>query len=749
MDDLAQLLARSDMQAILSDFGKRGALQDPVMHFYETFLAAYDPATREKRGVYYTPEPVVSYIVRSVDHILKEKFSCPEGLADYQTTEYEVFEQTDNQTKAVKRHSHRVLVLDPACGTGSFLYAVIDQIRNHYRSNHMAGMWNGYVRSHLLNRIFGFEIMMAPYAMAHLKLELQIAALDVPEKHRADWSYRFASDERLGVYLTNTLEEAAERVTGLFGPMRIIAQEADAASEIKRDLPIMVVLGNPPYSGHSANASRREGKLTWIGKLIEDYKTVDGAPLGEKNPKWLQDDYVKFIRFGQWRIEKSGAGILAFITNHSYLDNPTFRGMRQQLIDTFTDIYLLDLHGNTLKKERNPDGGADKNVFDIQQGVAIAIFVKEPNRAGPARVHHSDLWGERQAKYQALAESDIATTRWEKLEPRSPNYIFKPWDNELEDEYGQWMKITEIMPTNSVGIVTARDKLTIQHTFSDMKQVVRDFASLPPEEARSRYGLRRDVRDWKVQWAQDDLIRSGLNDDLVTSVLYRPFDTRYTYYTGKSRGFICMPRSEVMRHMLQGNNLGLITCRQQSQALSPWGHTGVTSSISESCAISNKTKEINYLFPLYLYPSKQEIAQGLYSEGEREANLAPEFTAGLAQRLHLEFVPDGKGDLEKTFGPEDVFCYIYAVLHSLVYRKRYEQFLRTDFPRVPVVKDAQAFRALVGLGKQMTDAHLMRSLPSSSVGFPVSGNNVGRVNTSVWICATLSAWKSQNLNTNA
>ncbi len=656
VDDLAQLLAHSDMQAILSDFGKRGARQDPVMHFYETFLAAYDPARREKRGVYYTPEPVVQYIVRSVDHILKENFSCPEGLADYQTTEYEVFEQTDNQTKAVKRLSHRVLVLDPACGTGSFLYAVIDQIRNHYRSNGMAGMWNGYVREHLLNRIFGFEIMMAPYAMAHLKLELQIAALDVPEKHRADWSYRFASDERLGIYLTNALEEAAERVEGLFGPMRIIAQEADAASEIKRDLPIMVVLGNPPYSGHSANASRREGKLTWIGKLIEDYKTIDGAPLGEKNPKWLQDDYVKFIRFGQWRIEQSGAGILAFITNHSWLDNPTFRGMRQQLIDTFTDIY----------------------------------FVKEPNRAGPARVHHSDLWGERQAKYQALAESDIATTRWEQLEPRSPNYIFKPWDNELEDEYGQWMKITEIMPTNSVGIVTGRDGVAIQWSSEEMKQVA--------------FEAGIDVKD-----------------ELVSPILYRPFDTRHTYY---SRDFITRLRDGVMRHMQPGGNLGLTFMRQVALH-DDYSHFGVSRAIVDNRAFYSN-KGITSFAPLYIYPSKQEIEQGLYKTGDREPNLSPSFIKNMEQALGMRCINDGRGDLYRTFGPEDALHYIYAVFHSPEYRERYDQFLRADFPRVPLTDDVELFRELTGLGQRLTAVHLMETSAQdqSSVRYPVSGDDV-------------------------
>ena len=722
VDDLSQLLANSDMEAILSDFGRRGARQDPIMHFYETFLAAYDPALRERRGVYYTPEPVISYIVRSVDRLLRERFDCLDGLADYQTAEYEAFEDVDGEQKPITKRSHRVLILDPACGTGSFLYAVIDHIREGYRRTGNLGMWDGYVRQHLLPRIFGFELMMAPYAMAHLKLGMQLAAQDMPEEHRGSWAYDFGNDERLGVYLTNSLENAEQQAVGLFGPMRVITEEANAAAEIKRDLPIMVVLGNPPYSGHSSNASRRNGMLTWIGELIEDYKTVDGMPLGERNSKWLQDDYVKFIRFGQWRIQQSGAGILAFITNHSYLNNPTFRGMRKQLLDTFTDIYLLDLHGNSLRREQTPDGGADRNVFDIRQGVAISIFVKEPGESEQARVRHADLYGEREAKYETLSETDIFTTAWERLKPKSPNYLFKPWDYDLAKEYEQWHKITEIMPANSAGIVTARDKLTIRWSHKEVTRVVEDFASLPRETARGKYDLGRDTCDWKVQLAQNDLKDTGIKDEFVKPILYRPFDIRHTYYTGNSRGFICRPRQEVMRHMLSGNNLGLITCRQQARASDAWQLCGVSDSIVESCAISNTTREINSLFPLYIYPPEQ----GLEASDGREPNLSPKFTAELEQRLALRFIPDGKGDLVETLGPEDVFHYIYAIFHAPAYRERYDQFLRADFPRVSLTDDLDLFRALVALGSKLTDVHLLRASVTDSqpVGFPIPGDNI-------------------------
>jgi len=400
VDDLAQLLAQTDMALVLADFGKRTRQEDPVVHFYETFLAAYDPKLRESRGVYYTPEPVVSYIVRSVDHLLRERFGCADGLAD---TGDVTHQRTNAAGRSIVERMPRVQILDPACGTATFLYAVTDHIRQHFMQQRQAGLWSGYVRSQLLPRIHGFELLIAPYAVAHLKLGMQLAGLDLPESQRKDWAYTFTGDERLGVYLTNTLEQALKKSELLVG--RYISEEANAAADIKRDKPILVVLGNPPYSGNSAN------KGDWIERLVRDYYAVDGKPLGERNPKWLQDDYVKFLRFGQWRIQQTGSGILAFITNHGYLDNPTFRGMRQQLMETFTDIYILNLHGNSKKRELPPEGGRDENVFDIQQGVAIGVFVKEVGKNGPANVHHADLWGPRENKYVWLGQQSVNTTK--------------------------------------------------------------------------------------------------------------------------------------------------------------------------------------------------------------------------------------------------------------------------------------------------------------------------------------------------
>ena len=684
VDDLTQLLAGADMAAVFANFGSRASPQDPVMHFYERFLAAYDPALRERRGVYYTPEPVISYIVRSVDRLLKERFGCADGLANNATAEYEYLDG-GGQPKTGK--SHRVLVLDPACGTGSFLYAVIDHVREHFKNAGNAGMWSGYVKEHLLPRLFGFELLMAPYAMAHLKLGMQLAAQDLPSEQQATWAYEFGSDERLGVYLTNSLEQAEQQTQTMFGPLRAITNEANAAAEIKRDLPIMVVIGNPPYSGHSAN------KGEWIADLVNDYKTVDGQPLGERNPKWLQDDYVKFIRFGQWRIQQTGAGILAFVTNHGYLDNPTFRGMRQQLLDTFTDIYLLDLHGNSRTRESAPDGSVDENVFDIQQGVAVAIFVKEAGKPGPATVRHADLWGTRDAKYTNLSASDLLTTPWQTVEPESPDYRFKPWDKELEAEYVQWRKITDIMPVNSAGIVTGQDKVAIRWSEDEMSQAAHAF-TFPADES--------------------------MDENLVLPILYRPFDVRHTYYSGS---FITRRRHNVMRHIIAGDNLALLSSRR-IETQDAFDRILVTGSISDGHIVT--LKEISYLYPLYRYPTQQEIASGLYAAGDREPNLATAFTDDLSQRTGLTFIPDGPGNLQDTFGPEDAFHYIYAVFHSPTYRERYDQFLRADFPRVPLPGNAVLFRELAGLGSLLVEAHLLRfdAVSTPPVSFPVPGDNV-------------------------
>jgi predicted helicase len=684
VDDLVRLLEYANMGGVLRDIGHVTGRDDPVVHFYETFLASYDPALREQRGVYYTPEPVVGYIVRSVDELLKTRFSKPKGLADEQT-----------------------LILDPATGTATFIYLIIRQI--YEGMSGQLGAWPGYVADHLLKRVFGFELLMAPYAIAHLKLSLELE----------DTGYVFNPDERLGIYLTNTLEEAAKKSERLVA--KAISDEADQAAEVKNKEKIMVVLGNPPYSGHSANRSRDvDGNLTFIGQLIEDYKLVDGADIKEKNPKWLQNDYVKFIRFAQWRIEKTGHGVLAYITDNSYLDNPTFRGMRRSLMQSFGEIYVLDLHGNSNKKEKNPDGGKDENVFDIQQGTAILLAIRRPKPEGVSSVCHADLWGDRKTKYTALSDSSLSETAWKNLTPVSPDYFFVPQDRSLSEEYSEFSSLKEVFPVNSIGIVTARDALTIHFTHDELQKTVEEFVGLDVEEARVRFGLGKDASDWSVERAQKDIGKMLKVSSTATELLYRPFDTRFTYYTGKSGGFHCRPRQEVMRHMLKGGNLGMIVTRVTKD---DWDCL-TTDSIMGHKALA--AYDINYLCPLYIYGAPDGAANG-HLFVDRRPNLSRAFLDLLARRLGLAQVP-GYG-LPEEISPEDIFHYIYAIFHAKGFRERYADFLKRDFPRVPLTSDIKLFRALAGKGRELVALHLLNEKEAPQIDrfvtkFRRTGTNV-------------------------
>lgn len=717
--EVVDLLDRANIDAVLRDFGDRNPREDPVIHFYESFLTEYDRQKKIQRGVFYTPGPVVSYIVRSVDALLRSEFGLEDGLADTATWA-EVAKRTGlTVPEGVSPNQDFVQILDPATGTGTFLVEVIELIHKTLQAKWKAQghiqpqielLWNEYVPQHLLPRLYGYELLMAPYAIAHLKVGLKLY----------ETGYRFGGDTRARVYLTNALEPA-QSVSGLLDfAIPALAREAQAVNEVKAMHRFTVVLGNPPYSGHSAN------KGEWIRDLlrgrvgserVESYFTVDGSSLNERNPKWLNDDYVKFMRFASWQIERTGQGVVGFITNHSYLDNPTFRGMRESLANTFPVMYLLDLHGNAKKREHAPDGGKDENIFEIQQGVAIGLFVQAAWR-GLRHCGHADLWGSRErndggGKYGYLVDHDVSSTTWNPLFPEPSLRLFVPRDETLYEEYQAGWSLTAIFPVNSVGIVTARDRLVIQWTANEMEYVAADFASRDMEEARTVYGLGKDSRDWKVLLAQEDVLTGN---GRVCPIQYRPFDRRFTFYTGKSRGFICMPRPEIMRHMLAENNLGLIACRQQSQAGVEWGLCGVTRLIIESCVISNKTREINYLFPIYAY-----LPEAL---NQREPNLNRKFNAAFEAAVALNFISDGTGDLASTFGPEDVFHYLYAVLHSPGYRRRYADFLRSDFPRVPLPSNRALFVELCRLGARLVLLHVMEfESTDAEVTFPIVGSS--------------------------
>ena len=722
--EVVELLDNANMEAVVRDFGDRNPREDPVIHFYERFLAEYDKEQRMTRGVFYTPRPVVSYIVRSVHALLRSEFGLKDGLAD--TTTWGEMAQGREGLKipdSVSPDQNFVQILDPATGTGTFLVEAIDVIHGTLlkkwraqgrRDSEREALWNEYVPRHLLPRLHGYELLMAPYAIAHLKIGLKLY----------ETGYRFGSNERARVYLTNALEPAQDFLQKAFDfAIPALAEEAQAVNEVKRSARFTVVIGNPPYSGHSAN------KGAWVRELlrgragkqrVENYFEVDGGPLNERNPKWLNDDYVKFIRLAHWQIERTARGILGFITNHSYLDNPTFRGMRESLAATFPRAHLLDLHGNAKKKERAPDGGKDENVFDIQQGVAVGLFTCPPSGTAPIRpaYNHADVWGVREqaggGKYDQLVASDAASTEWQALSPKPPLRLFVPRDDALHEEYEAGVSISDIFPVNSVGIVTARDKLAIQWTAEDMGRIAEDFAGRRTEAARTFYNLGKDAQDWKVKLAQEDVRR---NDGRIRSVLYRPFDRRFTYYTGKSRGFICRPRPKVMRHMLAGENLGLSTTRS-TEIVGGWEHVFASRHLIQHHTVS--LKEVNYLFPLYTFP----LAALANAVNPRKPNLDAKFTRSFASAVCLDFIPDGAGDHTSTFGPEDIFRYIYAVLHSPEYRRRYADFLKSDFPRVPLIANRSLFVDLIRLGARLVSLHLMEAEGTDAQAtFPNDGGN--------------------------
>ncbi|MCU0857229.1 MAG: hypothetical protein MUC65_02350 [Pontiellaceae bacterium] len=716
VDDLVAVLAHTDMPKVLKDFGVSKKTSDPVFHFYETFLAEYDPALREKRGVYYTPDPVVSCIVRSVDHILKSKFKCPEGLADAAKVKLPNFrpeKRTKKDSMSKTDECHRVLILDPACGTGTFLYDIIAHIREQFMERNDAGMWPGYVKNSLLPRLFGFELMMAPYAIAHFKLSLQLAGRDLLELQEPGWKYEMEEGNRLNIFLTNTLEDMHE-MSGLPLFARWIAEETEVANEIKRDLPIMVICGNPPYSGHSENNG------PWISDLINDYKFVNGEPLGERNSKWLQDDYVKFIRFAQWRLDQSGSGVLAYISNNGYLDNPTFRGMRWSLMQSFNDIYILNLHGNSKKKETAPDGSKDENVFDIQQGVCIGIFVKQPGSSRKCQIHYADLWGGREQKYAALERLDVKKIKWKKVQPAEPFRLFIPQDADLRTEYERGWKITEAMPVNSLGMLTKRDNLVVDFDSQALSAKIDRFldVSFSDGDVSRLFGVPlRDQDRWDLHAARETVRPVKMRS--FVPYTYRPFDCR-TLFHESALIARCNPR--VLDHLRQKNHSLLIGRQGQSVGADSWNLIFSTDCISDQNIFRRGGATV---FPLYLYPDPEPKTKSglsklttmmLFEDSEDYKIRRPNFS------------PDFLKEIEKNVGrqtPEKIFNYIYAILHSPAYRTRYADFLKIDFPRIPLTSDKKLFAALAKLGGELSALHLMESpeLNKTSVAFPVAGNS--------------------------
>ena len=695
VDDLVTVFQATDLKKIMKAYGEDKRHHDPMIHFYEDFLAEYNPRLRKSKGVWYTPQPVVGFIVRAVDEILQKEFNLPEGLADYSMIEKEVaVEQSrDLRTKDGMKHEmkrfHRVQILDPATGTGTFLAEVVNQIYDRYRDNQ--GVWQQYVEQHLLPRLNGFEILMASYAVAHLKIDMLLS----------ETGYQHNSDKRLHVYLTNSLEECNNESRTLFAQW--LSREAAEANVIKRDCPVMVMIGNPPYSISSQN----NGK--WIMGLLDEYK----KNLNERKIN-IDDDYIKFIRLGQYYVKKNGSGILAYISNNSFIDGITHRQMRQTLMQEFDEIFILDLHGNSRKQELAPDGSKDENVFDIMQGVSINIFVKKDHKGKRelAKVFHYNLYGTREYKYSSLNAATLSSIHWTELTPIDPYYFFVPKDFSVHDEYGKGFKIDELMIAKVSGFQTKRDSLTIHYTRDAVEHVLHDFENLEPSEFKQQYDVN-DSRDWTVASAKEDVCNQK---GIVVPVLYRLFDTRYSYFSSKTKGFMAYPRYDIMKNFFKPN-VGFCLVRINRDYASTFF---VTKLVTDQTLLSPKDND--YVFPLYVYNESN-------GQEERIVNFNKDLYDKIAKGLNYlpcyddNVLIDPISKYNGVLYPQDLFDYIYAVLHSPSYRERYKEFLKIDFPRIPYPKNWEKFRDLAEFGEELRQLHLMEDMPSKTgVTFPVAGS---------------------------
>lgn len=661
VDDLVALFAATDIHRVMTSYGRNKRHHDPMIHFYEDFLAEYNPALRKSKGVWYTPQPVVRFIVRAVDDILRRDFGLEEGLADYSMIKKEVVaeqrrdKRTNDGMKHIMQNFHRLQILDPAAGTGTFLAEVINHIYDRFRNQQ--GIWQDYVEKHLIPRLNGFEILMASYAVAHLKLDMLLG----------ETGYQHKTDKRLHVYLTNSLDESNNEPRTLFS--RWLAREAAEANVIKHDYPVMVIIGNPPYSGESKN----KGK--WIMSLMEGYKKEPGGKtkLKERNPKWLNDDYVKFIRLSQDYIDKNGEGIIGFINPHGYLDNPTFRGMRWNLLKTFDKIYTIDLHGNSKKKETCPDGSKDENVFDIMQGVSINLFVKTGKKAKDelGKVFHKDLYGLRQSKYDFLDEATIESIGYKEIAPQAPMYFFVPKELGHQNEYDKGFIVSNLFIQNSMGVTTGHDK---------------ELVSFTP-----------------------------FNTDTNTEYFYRPFDNMWLDYDTSK---VVRPRETIMRNLQKGNiAICLIKINSSADGLFK---VLVTSGITDKTLLSSKDN--TNVFPLYIYKDNNNAK-------ERIVNFNKDLYEDIAKRLNYQPCYDDNMLIDSTLAhdgvlyPQELFDYIYAVLHAPSYRERYKEFLKIDFPRIPYPNNAETYHNLASRGALLRHLHLMEHLPSETgVTFPVVGS---------------------------
>lgn len=711
VDDLVNIFAVTNVKKLRKNFGKEMERRDPMIHFYEDFLSEYDPASKKKFGVYYTPQPVVEFIVRAVDDILKTEFNLPDGLADKSKIEVPIkrMEEGKDVETITMEPRHRVQILDPATGTGTFLAEVVRRIKEQQQP----GIWPKYVDEHLLPRIHGFELMMAPYTIAHLKLDMLI-------NWWGDQKLAKDHDDRVQIYLTNSLSQAALSNKYLLAEM--IAREANEANDIKHNAPVMIVMGNPPYSGVSQNNGE------WITRLISEYRKEPNSklPLQEKK-NWLNDDYVKFIRLGQYYVDRNKEGILSYICSNGFIYNPTFRGMRWHLLNSFDKIYILNLHGRVKPEpEKCPDGSKDENVFDITVGTSINIFIKtgEKKPGDLAKVYYADLYGQREYKYEFLSTHILSAIEFKEIFPKSPYFFLIEINDNGRDEYEKGFPIDKLIPVNNVGVVSAQDNLNMSDSLIEQQNKIKDILELDESTWRRKYNREKDAQAWKYSSAKID---AKSKTGKYCSILYRPFDRKYTFYTGKS-GLYARPSYSIMKHMIHPN-WSLVTKKGYTKENPP---VFISDTISDfrywSCS---GMQGGDYVFPLYIYDDdetidninrKPNLDETIWRKIENWVKYKQEFKPLTTNEQAGELGFDAEPEEPHFLAPEDIFDYIYGVLHSPLYREKYKEFLKVDFPRIPYPKNAEEFEHYKECGHQLRELHLMHDVPESPVRFDEPGS---------------------------
>ncbi|MFP6206592.1 type ISP restriction/modification enzyme [Helicobacter pylori] len=703
LNEILSLINHVDMDSIIKDLNDD---KDPYLHFYETFLSAYDPKLREKKGVYYTPDSVVKFIINALDSLLKTHFKdAPLGLKS----------ALDNEN---------IKLLDFATGTGTFLLEAFRKALETRKTSDGGTSTKEDKYQNLLKQFYGFEYLIAPYAIAHLNLS---------QAFKEEFKKPLKENDALQIILTNTLIQPSE-IVAYRGLSPIFEKELSNAQEIKKNENILIITGNPPYSGASSN----EGLFEWevkatygiepefqtieieknvkltdkIQTLLKNIQTQKESNSKkdlkalkslhskyklqkEKNPKWLLDDYVKFMRFAQNKIESLGHGLFGFISNNAFLDNPTFRGLRRSLLECYDELYILNLHGNARKKEETPQGTKDENAFNIMQGVSINLFVKKAQTT-KQKIYYYDVYGQRAEKYAFLAQNDLNSIEWLEIAPRAPFYLLLPLKTPLLDEYEQGFSVQEMFQVGGTGICSKRDHVVFHKDKGSLLKLLKDFSTLEPSELRRKYNIGDDSRDWRLNNAIRE-VETNIKrlEEYIVLCQYRPFDYRWTYYTPNSRTFLAYPVYDVFKHMLPSpptnpktpnqtrKNVALNTPRQLKNNDKSWTQCFISSSINDQ-GLSSGGNGAGVNYPLYQFRDPN------YTE-----NFTPEFRSFIDKHY------------SHHFEPLEILGYIYALLYSPNYRKRYEEFLKADYPKILFTKNKDLFRALSLLGIELIGLHVL------------------------------------------